>query len=357
MKLPYKALAGLGVALLMLLCVEGALRLLVPHKALLFTWEHPEGFFTFVDQAGPDNRYRHAVALARPNVKDVRGDHREPLTYKTNSMGFRESEEIPQRKAAGTFRVLALGDSWIYGFSVTQNKTIADHLERLLPPVVGAKRVEVINAGVPGSSAFDMLHRWETVSRLYDIDAVLLGRPHNGIRQIEAHKDRDRWYQSLLGAPYVDVRLYLVVRKLLAPYTHTQEQWTKSEDERLTMAEDLVRLVKAARARGLPVWMVLSPNPDYEQRLLPEAERIQRDWDDNKSYVEALEPAGVLFAGHALLERDCWSLSDVTHPSASGALSLAREMVKVIAAGKSRPTLATRPPCLPRYQVARPLAK
>lgn len=355
MKLPYKALAGLAVALVMLLCVEFVLRLAVPRKALLFSWEHPEGFFTFVDQAGPENRFRHAVAWARPNMKDVRGDHNEPLRYQTNSMGFREDKEIPHRKPAGTYRVLALGDSWIYGFSVTQGKTIPDHMERLLPPVLGVKKVEVINAAVTGSSAFDMLHRWESVAKLYEVDAVLLGRPHNGIRQIEAHPDRERWYKSLLGAPYIDVRLYLVARKLLAPLTHNQEQWTKSNNEIETMAEDLLRLVKSARARGYPVWMILSPNPDYEQRLLPAAERDQRDHNNNREFVEALRPAGVLFSGHALLERDCWALQDVTHPSASGALSLAQGMVKVIASGKSQTRLAKKPPCLPRYQVAPPL--
>ena len=197
MKLPYKALAGLGVALLMLLCVEGALRLLVPHKALLFTWEHPEGFFTFVDQAGPDNRYRHAVALARPNVKDVRGDHREPLTYKTNSMGFRESEEIPQRKAAGTFRVLALGDSWIYGFSVTQNKTIAEmnfRTEGLPPgPGTGYYKPELIK--LPGYGPWKPPGRYQGISHTPLTNALGLAKTHDMLLVFgEASADRIESY-------------------------------------------------------------------------------------------------------------------------------------------------------------------
>jgi lysophospholipase L1-like esterase len=346
-----KALMGLVVAGAALGLAELLIRLAVPERWLLFSWERPEGFLEFVDEADEENRYRHAVIYTRPDFVDRRGIPGEPVHYFTNARGLREDREVPERAEPGCYRILALGDSWIYGIGQTQGMTVADHLERLLPERLRHGRVEVINAGVPGSAAFDMLRRWESLAGSYELDAVLLGRPHNRLRQIEASEARDGWYESLLGAPHLDLGLYLLLRRMMAPWTHSPARWTHSEDEMLTGLEDIVRLAERIQQRGLPIWMMLSPNPDWSGRQRPAEQRRARDREDNQPWVQALEPLGVRFAGHALLERACWGLDDLTHPSASGALSLAEQLAEVMASGGSAVELAERPPCRPLAEV------
>ncbi len=342
---------GLAVSLVLLGLAELAIRIVVPERWLLFSWERPDGFLEFVDEADEEHRYRHAVIYTRPNFVDRRGVPGEPVHYFTNALGLREDREIPAEAEQGVFRILALGDSWIYGIGQTQGMTVSDHLERLLPSRIGKERVEVINAGVPGSAAFDMLRRWESLAGSYELHAVLLGRPHNRLRQIEAAEARDGWYESLLGAPRLNLGLYLLLRRLVAPWTHSPARWTHSDDEMLTGVEDMVRLVERIRRVGLPTWMMLSPNPDWSARQRPAGERRAEDHNNNRPWVQALEPLGVRFAGHALLERSCWGLDDVTHPSASGALSLAEQIAGAMESGSSSTELAEEPPCRPLAEV------
>lgn len=74
-----------------------------------------------------------------------------------NGQGLRENYELPcgSMPPDADRVVVALGDSWIYGFGLTQNKTLPDLLVDSLS--VERERVEVVNAGVIGGSAFDEL--------------------------------------------------------------------------------------------------------------------------------------------------------------------------------------------------------
>ena len=109
------ALFGLFV----LAAIEGVLRLTVVEEDLLFAWEHPEGMIGLLggrvyvrestDQHGRDGQYRHE--------------------YRTNSKGLREDGELSESIPEGTKRYLALGDSWIFGTSITQGKTLPDQIE------------------------------------------------------------------------------------------------------------------------------------------------------------------------------------------------------------------------------------
>ena len=328
-----KVLAGLGCALALLALVEGALRLALPLSWLQFDHEREDGFLVFIDR---DNGYRfHDAFFARPNFDQVRGG----LRYRTNSVGFRESRQIPRRSPPGTHRILAIGDSWIYGLAQPQGQTIADHLERLLPARLGVARVEVINAGVPGSSAFDMLRRWRSLAENYEVHGVLLSTSHNLNRQQKTLAARRRWYASARGAPYVDLRLYLGLRRLLVPLTRRAGarpgQGAGHSDVR-----DMQALVSDARHRGLKVWMMLAPSwHEREELTRPELNAV------NAAYVKALGPLGVRFGGHALRQRSCYGSHDKTHPGPAGARVMAEVMAEIIVSGASRPVQVERPPC------------
>ena len=81
-------------------------------------------------------------------------DPKRKRTYQVNSLGFR-GEEVLREKPEGTYRIVCIGGSTTWGWdSYSDDKTWPAILQRTLKSSGGlpgdAKRVEVINAGVPG---------------------------------------------------------------------------------------------------------------------------------------------------------------------------------------------------------------
>jgi len=71
----------------------------------------------------------------------------------TNSFGHRDSE-IPIKKEKNEVRVLAVGDSILFGHGVNGNDTFTERLQHKLNENYHGKHFEVINTGVPGNSPF-----------------------------------------------------------------------------------------------------------------------------------------------------------------------------------------------------------
>lgn len=91
----------------------------------------------------------------------------EALPVAHNSLGLRGPEPGP--KAAGTQRVLMLGDSFTYGLGVADDAAVLPALvERALPGV------EVVNGGLPGSLTGQWLDLWEEHGDALAPDAVVL---------------------------------------------------------------------------------------------------------------------------------------------------------------------------------------
>ena len=349
-------LVGLGLAAVALGLLELLLRLTVPESALLFNWEHPEGYLTYANElnslghegGGPPDIDTLKV---RPNRRWTECTSAGSLRFVTEGHGFREEQDVPRRAPPGSWRALALGDSWIFGVAQSQGETIADQLELLLRGKLGERKVEVINAGVPGSTGFDMLRRWRSLVNGLEFDALILGRPHNVENREEALEARASWYRSVRGAPYFDLRIYLALRRLLAPLTRSPYAHLKasagSEHEDLDQEiQEVGQIVAEARARGIPSYIFLLPHPFSHQtasyRKTVETEPIHPGLG---RWIEQLAPLGARFYGHALAERACWGADDPTHPGRTGAALLARGMARVIATGKWRKGVDLKPAC------------
>ena len=98
-------------------------------------------------------------------------------SIRINSHGLR-SPETPREKADGTFRILALGDSWTFGFRMDEEDSYPRQLERILNERLEARgasgRVEVINSGVIGYSTFQEAAYFRTRGRHYSPDLVII---------------------------------------------------------------------------------------------------------------------------------------------------------------------------------------
>lgn len=91
---------------------------------------------------------------------------------KTNRFGLRD-REIGE-KNPGSYRILALGDSYGYGHGVALEETYAKRLETALNASMD-RPVEVINAGVPSYSLLQEIRYLKKYGMALKPDAVLVG--------------------------------------------------------------------------------------------------------------------------------------------------------------------------------------
>ena len=109
--------------------------------------------------------------------RDVAPQPRFFVSYRFNALGFRGPDyAIPAPE--GTFRILALGDSYTQGFGVHEEDTFAAQLESRLNAAAGMRgqplRFEVINSGVGGYSTEQERLSYESFSSAYEPQVVLL---------------------------------------------------------------------------------------------------------------------------------------------------------------------------------------
>lgn len=102
--------------------------------------------------------------------------HGEGDTYlKINSAGFNDRERT-QNKAAGTFRVAVIGDSFTEAFDVEREKNFVSLLEKKMPLCMpaGKRNIEVLNFGVGGYGTAQELLTLRHKVWQYDPDLVVL---------------------------------------------------------------------------------------------------------------------------------------------------------------------------------------
>jgi lysophospholipase L1-like esterase len=300
--------------------------LVVPRDALLFSWEKSDA----VLEAHAGTSPRDVRLLPKPNSS--RSDQDGPHVWHTriNAQGFRGS--TPTRPSApDRYRVLAVGDSWVYGISTSQGHTFAERLEAELGDVDGRK-AEVINAGVPSFSAFDMLVRYHDAMAWLKVDALLVGAPHNeGIQSARAAL-RKRWYAGIEAGPQSDLYLFLGLRRMLA-WLRTPRYAPGLDATAATAAmADLRALTEDGKKRGLAVVFVAWGNR-WENGSVSRGDL--RRWAGLDATLAAV----------GLSQRSCFGFSDEAHPSEAGAQAAAVHVASVLRSGLSDGAWVDQPNC------------
>jgi lysophospholipase L1-like esterase len=137
-----------------------------------------------------------------------------PRTITVNSLGFR-GPEFAAEKPAGTLRIFCLGESSTFGLAESDEQVWPRRLEERLRAAVPGRRVEVVNAGVPGYSSYESLVYLEQEIVRYAPDAVVVyhtwndavkvgsvgatgSLPETGILRIR-HVEKHGWLRDLLN--------------------------------------------------------------------------------------------------------------------------------------------------------------
>ena len=134
---------------------------------------------------------------------------------KTNHAGFRADSDYAIPKPAGILRIVALGDSFTFGYGVEYEQTWTRQLEHRLGERLG-RRVEVLNTGVGGYNTVNEVALLEDRGLSYDPDLIILFWCGNDVGApqflLEPAKASD-WRRSAL----VDFTLTRLARIRAAP--------------------------------------------------------------------------------------------------------------------------------------------
>jgi lysophospholipase L1-like esterase len=97
-----------------------------------------------------------------------------------NSQGFRD-REFTLSKPPNTIRILAMGDSWTYGWYVNLNDTWPKRLEKLLNERRSKLKFEVFNLGVPGYDIWNVANLFVKKGYIYNPDILLISFIDNDV--------------------------------------------------------------------------------------------------------------------------------------------------------------------------------
>lgn len=130
----------------------------------------------------------------KPGARAVYARREYETEVTINSLGLRDVERR-YAAAPGTFRILALGDSYIEGYSVPLEKTVTQVLERALDRP--SCRIEVINGGTTGYSTDQEYLFYHHEGRRYSPDVVIVFFHYNDV----LYNGQERYYR--LAKPHL----------------------------------------------------------------------------------------------------------------------------------------------------------
>lgn len=123
-----------------------------------------------------DRIFRWDEELLWRLAPDVRlpEDERPFFGLVSNAQGLREDHPVPPGAHPGELRILCLGDSVTFGYGVEAGRCFVAELERALAERFPGRRIECINAGVPGYTLVQGLRSLELEGLSLRPDLVLL---------------------------------------------------------------------------------------------------------------------------------------------------------------------------------------
>jgi len=166
------------------------------------------------------------------------------ITFAVNSLGLRDDEMASPAKPAGMKRVLALGDSFVLGYTVDRKDLFVDELEKVWQ--AEGRNVDVINAGTEGWSTDQEVLWLDLQGKAFQPDVVLLFPYENDLYwnakarygrypkpRFTPEGESEHLVLADPGPPPWSDRLAL--GKMLAPFLNRREQWTPAGGHPLEM--------------------------------------------------------------------------------------------------------------------------
>jgi lysophospholipase L1-like esterase len=291
--------------------------------------------------------HRIATGQATPLVEDesrgwilppsrtiIQGD----ITCRINSLGMRGPEPAP--KGEQELRLLALGDSSVFGFGVMEKDVFVVQAATLLSNTLGTP-VSWANGAVPGHDSGQALRTLKLHGARLAPDWVLIGSLWS---DVYANFGRNPAETHALRGPLRHLATYRTARRLLAPWLRTRKvRWIHSAQDigspgttgsRVALPQylrNLQAMEAEARSIGARVLFVALPAPmDFDRVPVPETVleyRAAMRW-------VADQADSLLVDGPALFRDEGADISwflDQVHPSPAGHALLAQSIATELA--------------------------
>ena len=185
----YKKQSIVGIVLLVIIlsAVEGLLRVddYYNNQCIFMTSNiYPE--MGYGEQKQMCNDYRDVAYLA--GIDRYIHPNQESQTIHINNFGMR-GPDITQDKPSDTLRIFVVGGSTAYGSGSTSDiTTIPGFLQELFDNYAIDKKIEVINAGIEGSTSVEDVYRIKNVLIDFEPDIVIVYQGNN-----DAHIEWDKY--------------------------------------------------------------------------------------------------------------------------------------------------------------------
>lgn len=250
-------------------------------------------FPTFFDQLGKarapvDVRDGPGMYYVHPySAYNLKPGYAKPDAERINNLGFR-GEDISLEKPEGVYRVVAIGGSTTFAVYQVWSDAYPVFLQQELRDRLGNDKIEVINAGLTGSTTAESLHRLFYQILPINPDMVVIYHGYNDLfpRIFNNYQeDYFHWRRSNTHNPpgLTRFEIYRIALKVLNPVAFADnydlanmvwkvENLPNSDDERLAnffasdagaFERNLDYMISSLQARGIqPVLATFAIRPD-----------------------------------------------------------------------------------------------
>jgi lysophospholipase L1-like esterase len=257
-----------------------------------------------------------------------------------NSKGTR-GKEFDEKKPAGVYRILSLGDSRTFGWGLSDEETYSHLLEKLLQDYLGNKaKVEVINAGVNAWSYGQIYVYLRDLGMKYNPDLVILadanlwtqfseGQSKEFIKKMtRGVRLKNLLRRSAIYHYLIEVKLkkyYEKYRTKFIPVDPEKDQFFKEQqksDPSLAFEEQIkmiCELIKSKNVKGLIIFLPI------EDLLISRKTHMIKDIKQKES--EAYSIPLIDFTIDFSARKDLYFFSDdPVHPNVAGNRMIAQRI-------------------------------